>query len=276
MSKSIKLLATLVLVVLVCIMSMTSCDSLDVNGLLENENNENPDNSTNEICTHEYSDWIKDADANCYCSGYEYRICSICGNTEEKTIAPYLHDWGYLHIYNEADYKDGILVFSACKLCGITGIIPLDLEADTDCDKISNGEEIEIGTNFLKKDTDADGLDDWEEVNTYKTNPTLADTDGDGAPDKREIELEFDPLTFNNSFEITFVPIIDNGEKEDTVKPSIEVELNGNQVDSLVIERNDFFDESTLGYVGDAYKYDVDGSFGSAKIGFEFNENAFR
>lgn len=42
-------------------------------------------------------------------------------------------------------------------------------------------------------------------------------------------------------------------------------------MNSLVVERDDFFNDSTLGYLGDAYNYSVDGDFGSAIVGFEFD-----
>lgn len=43
-------------------------------------------------------------------------------------------------------------------------------------------------------DTDKDGLNDYEETNTYETSPYLADTDSDGYDDKTEIERGHDPL----------------------------------------------------------------------------------
>lgn len=43
------------------------------------------------------------------------------------------------------------------------------------------------------KDTDGDGLNDWDELNLYKTSPYLADSDSDGNSDKDEIEKGFDP-----------------------------------------------------------------------------------
>ena len=43
------------------------------------------------------------------------------------------------------------------------------------------------------KDSDGDGLKDWEEA-LYGTNPQKADTDGDGTPDGEEIRLGRDPL----------------------------------------------------------------------------------
>lgn len=43
------------------------------------------------------------------------------------------------------------------------------------------------------KDTDHDGLSDWEEVNLYKTSPYITDTDGDGVPDGAEVKNGTDP-----------------------------------------------------------------------------------
>ena len=43
------------------------------------------------------------------------------------------------------------------------------------------------------KDTDGDGLTDWDELHTYKTSPYLEDTDGDGYNDKQEIDTGNDP-----------------------------------------------------------------------------------
>jgi len=43
------------------------------------------------------------------------------------------------------------------------------------------------------KDTDSDGLNDYDELNTYKTSPYLEDTDGDGFKDGEEIKSGNDP-----------------------------------------------------------------------------------
>jgi len=43
------------------------------------------------------------------------------------------------------------------------------------------------------KDTDGDGLNDWDELNVYKTSPYLADTDSDGIPDGAEVKNGTDP-----------------------------------------------------------------------------------
>ena len=44
-----------------------------------------------------------------------------------------------------------------------------------------------------QKDTDSDGLSDYDEINIYKTSPYLEDTDGDGFTDKEEIDSGNDP-----------------------------------------------------------------------------------
>jgi len=43
------------------------------------------------------------------------------------------------------------------------------------------------------KDTDGDGLTDWDELNVYGTSPYLEDSDSDGISDKEEIETGKDP-----------------------------------------------------------------------------------
>jgi uncharacterized membrane protein len=43
------------------------------------------------------------------------------------------------------------------------------------------------GTNPTNPDTDGDGLEDGPEVNRFETNPSQADTDGDGTSDRSEV-----------------------------------------------------------------------------------------
>lgn len=88
---------------------------------------------------------------------------------------------------------------------------------DTDGDKLSDAEELALGTDPRKLDTDGDGLTDYEEVMGFDidmrfeadltgvtTDPLDPDTDGDTLPDGAERDLGVDPnkhdgdLVFDN------------------------------------------------------------------------------
>jgi len=64
---------------------------------------------------------------------------------------------------------------------------------DSDNDGLSNVAEIQLGTDALNADTDADGLSDYEEVQTYMTDPLASDTDGDLVDDDVEVLAGTDP-----------------------------------------------------------------------------------
>jgi len=54
-------------------------------------------------------------------------------------------------------------------------------------------EEINTPESLQYRDTDMDGLNDFEELYVYSTSPYLADTDSDGIGDKQEIERGKNP-----------------------------------------------------------------------------------
>ncbi|MBX3358880.1 MAG: hypothetical protein KF745_10675 [Phycisphaeraceae bacterium] len=75
--------------------------------------------------------------------------------------------------------------------------------ADTDQDGVPDGWELARGFDPLDPssvppiattDTDGDGLTDAEEMFIYRTNPSIADTDGDSVPDGWEVSYGFNPL----------------------------------------------------------------------------------
>ncbi len=145
-----------------------------------------------------------------------------------------------------------------------------DGDEDYDSDGITNKSEIELGTDPTVSDTDEDGVNDYDEVNKYSTNPILVDTDADGVSDGKEIELGTDPLVYQALFMIT--ETIDLG---DSVIPSVTIELAGNQVETLdinIVEDELLFPNTIPGYIGAAYDFSVDGTFEEALLNFQFNE----
>ena len=143
-----------------------------------------------------------------------------------------------------------------------------DAQNDSDGDGFSNLEEIRGGTDPGDSDTDADGLNDAEE-RSYGTDPLNYDTDGDGASDGIEIELGTNPTEPDNEFYISLTT--DTG---DTVIPSVDVTLSGEQVSTLSVSpvlNEYFFPLDMPGYLGKAYSFDVAGTFDSAMISFDFD-----
>ena len=67
--------------------------------------------------------------------------------------------------------------------------------SDLDKDGLPDTDEYLAGTDPTKADTDGDGLSDAEEVQTHGTDPLKADSDGDGLTDSEEVNTHgTDPL----------------------------------------------------------------------------------
>ncbi|OHA27307.1 MAG: hypothetical protein A3C06_02145 [Candidatus Taylorbacteria bacterium RIFCSPHIGHO2_02_FULL_46_13] len=65
---------------------------------------------------------------------------------------------------------------------------------------------VDTGTaHTLTKDSDGDGLPDWEEE-LWKTDPQNPDTDGDGTPDGEEVRLNRDPAVKGPNDTVTTAP----------------------------------------------------------------------
>jgi hypothetical protein len=65
---------------------------------------------------------------------------------------------------------------------------------DRDHDGLSANLETALGSSDTSLDSDSDGLSDADEYRIYKTDPSKADTDGDGYNDGSEIKNGYNPL----------------------------------------------------------------------------------
>lgn len=76
-----------------------------------------------------------------------------------------------------------------------------DANADADNDGLTNVQEFNQGTSPILADTDSDGINDYDEVNTHNTDPTDADSDGDRILDGWEVSNSFDPLDDSDAYD---------------------------------------------------------------------------
>lgn len=127
---------------------------------------------------------------------------------------------------------------------------PAALMGDTDGDGISDVDEIDVwGSSPIDVDSDDDSagdpaLFDGPEVSRHRTSPTLADTDGDGIDDYRElVEFgnAFDPLLANTpQMEMSLVGAINvqldvTYVEDNTVATTIETGLEQGQQDEASV-----------------------------------------
>ena len=151
-----------------------------------------------------------------------------------------------------------------------------DFVDDLDEDGLSNGEEIRYNTNACHDDTDIDDLTDYDEINIYHTDPTLNDTDGDGAPDGWEIANGYDPLVHDNRYTLT--ESSGTISEANPVVAKVTVDAYDADVYSLEIRKvkyhdNPFISPFIAGYLGDAYEFTFDGKFDTAEMVFEYDVN---
>ncbi len=97
-------------------------------------------------------------------------------------------------------YKDGIIIFGlvifSISILTVgyfkiknTIYQPFAAKINPSAEKLKN-----ILKNNQDKDTDGDGIPDWQEENNYHTSKYLADSDGDGFNDKEEVSAGSNPL----------------------------------------------------------------------------------
>lgn len=111
---------------------------------------------------------------------------------------------------------------------------------DLDQDGIENSVEEDLGTDLDKSDSDKDGIDDYEEINVYHTDPVQYDSDGDSLSDADELLLGLNPLEGTTDGETAdaeriFTQQLSEEKISDTLLaeenaaiPSLELDISGN------------------------------------------------
>ena len=182
----------------------------------------------------------------------------------------------------------GIAAFACFKLFGqpkdteyinigeeaIVRDVTLEDDADLDHDGLTNGEEKELGTDPRSIDTDNDGIIDFDEINTTKTDPLKFDTDGDTVDDGTEVALGLDPLNAKTDGtpdgERTFEISHKLGEGSLTVTGKSGVaNIYAKKVES-------FNKANNPGIVSDMYEFYIEkGKFESAELQLTYQDNVF-
>jgi hypothetical protein len=196
-----------------------------------------------------------------------------------------LPDWLELLIgtdpFNPDTDGDGLPDGYEVYVLGTDPLVP-DSHLDFDGDGLTNLEEYLLGTDPFNPDTDGDGLTDGEEVNIYGTDPLRADTDGDGLPDALEIKYGMNPTnpdTLGDGIldgdRIFTVEMSGKKSNNGGITPHLMIELQGKQIESLTIDQvsgDDFFLNPDIpGWVGNAFDFNVDGTFDTATLTYEFD-----
>ena len=126
----------------------------------------------------------------------------------------------------------------------------------------NQNQELEDSVFALKsKDTDKDGISDYDEIYLYKTSPYLEDTDSDGISDKEEISAGENPNCPKGENCLQQNPLSSPFSETQPIKPNLppapSEELTKNPLENLSMEnlreilKNAGVTEETLGKISD-------------------------
>ncbi|CAA9568098.1 MAG: hypothetical protein AVDCRST_MAG87-2132 [uncultured Thermomicrobiales bacterium] len=104
---------------------------------------------------------------------------------------------------------------------------PVDAAGDPDGDGLTSAREAELGTDPSLADTDDDGINDGEEINTYNTDPLNLDTDGDLFYDGGELIRGTDPLAIDSDGD----DLTDGNEEYTTGTDPVTADTDGDGID---------------------------------------------
>ena len=176
----------------------------------------------------------------------------------------------------------------------ITGTDPLvydsdtagisDADADSDEDRLSNRQEITLGTNPQKADTDGDTLSDGNEVNVYHTDPLVPDTDGDGLDDGDEVLFGENPNNEDSNGNgtpdgeekrtQTFTHEVENKDCAVT-EVTVTMDASGNINNTTEIEsimNKDYMCSRVVGLVGEPFSIETTSDFTEATLTYKVDQ----
>ena len=152
--------------------------------------------------------------------------------------------------------------------------IEINENDDEDLDGLTNKEEKELGTDIFYNDSDADGINDYEEVKTYNTNPLLKDSDDDGIEDINEIKLGMNPLVKDSdgdgTEDLNEKSVYEANNEELGIKMKIEGNANivDTEISSLKLEDLN----SINAIVSPVYDFNTSGSIKKANVSINYDE----
>ncbi len=152
----------------------------------------------------------------------------------------------------------------------------IDGGEDYDGDQIPDAEEIGMQLSPILKDTDRDGITDYDEMYVYGTDPLKADSDGDGAEDGWEAENGYQPGVANGSFTISCETNEVSAANPVSAAVSLSVSGTAADVESLKINyasvaNNPVASPCVAGYLGQMVDISIDGSFDVANLTFRYD-----